>query len=172
MIHTQSVALFVPVPPPPPPLKKKCNEHVTPFAEITSLAPPKTVQQLQISTIATGFQLHWWYTASLPPRLSPYWVVHWSWFAQVNALCHLLHKKSWEVAASLPGRFLSRCCFTLCITREVEPRIGKQWNATTVAVAKITGQRGWRLEKKCFCFIFLLIRRSQVHGKNAFWGIL
>ena len=28
-----------------------------------------------------------------------------------------------EVAASLPGRFLNRRCFKLCITMEVEPRI-------------------------------------------------
>ena len=55
-----------------------------------------------------------------------YWAVQWSWFARVNALCNLLRKKSREVAASLPGRFLSRRCFTLCITMEVEPRIAKQ----------------------------------------------
>ena len=57
----------------------------------------------------------------------------------MNALCNLSRKKSQEVAASLPGRFLSRRCFTLCITMEAEPRIAKQHkNATTVAVAKIT----------------------------------
>ena len=33
----------------------------------------------------------------------------------MNALCNLSRKKSREVAASLPGRFLSRRCFTLCI---------------------------------------------------------
>ena len=38
-----------------------------------------------------------------------------------------LRKKSREVAASLPGQFLSRRCFTLCITVEVEPRIAKQY---------------------------------------------
>ena len=66
---------------------------------------------------------------------------------------------------SLPGRFLSRRCFTLCITVEIEPRIAKQhkWhhccscknyqgkgmeggNGTTVAVAKITRERGRRVE--------------------------
>jgi len=45
----------------------------------------------------------------------------------VNALCNLSRKKSREVAASLPGRFLSRRCFTLCITMEVEPRIANQY---------------------------------------------
>ena len=29
--------------------------------------------------------------------------------------------------SALPGRFLSRCCFMLCITMEVEPRIAKQY---------------------------------------------
>ena len=51
-----------------------------------------------------------------------YECVQWSWFALGN-----LSRKteSREVAASLPGRFLSRRCFTLCITMEVEPRIAK-----------------------------------------------
>ena len=56
-----------------------------------------------------------------------YWAVQSSWFARVNALCNLSRKKSREVAASLPGRFLSRRCFTLCITTEAEPRIAKQY---------------------------------------------
>ena len=149
-----------------------------------------------------------------------YWVFQWSWFAWVNALCNLSWKKLQEVAASLPGQFLSRCCFTLCITMEAEPRIAKQyichhccscknyWGkgmeggkksvfasffgwpedhefveklhlelrsstyATTVAVAKITRERGWKVEKKCHCIVFQLTRRSRVWEKNAFWGIL
>ena len=56
-----------------------------------------------------------------------YWAVQWRWFARENALCNLSRKKSLEVAASLPGRFLSRRCFTLCITIEVGPRIAKQY---------------------------------------------
>ena len=57
-----------------------------------------------------------------------YWVVQWSWFARVNALCILSHKKSQEVAASLLGQFLCRHCFILCITLETEHRILKQYN--------------------------------------------
>ena len=45
----------------------------------------------------------------------------------MNVLCNLSRKKSREVATSLPGRFLSRRCFTLCITVEVEPGIAKQY---------------------------------------------
>ena len=37
-----------------------------------------------------------------------YRAVQWSWFARVNAICNLSHKKLQEVAASLPGWFLSR----------------------------------------------------------------
>ena len=54
-------------------------------------------------------------------------MVQWSWYAWVNALRNLFCKKSREVAASLPGWFLSRCCLTLCTTMEVEPRIVKQY---------------------------------------------
>ena len=42
----------------------------------------------------------------------------------------------------------------LCIAVEVKPRIVKQYNSTnanTVAVEKITVERGWRVEKKCLC---------------------
>ena len=41
----------------------------------------------------------------------------------------------------LPGQFLSRRWFTLCITMEVEPRIVSSTNVATVAFAKITGGR-------------------------------
>ena len=108
--------------------------------------------------------------------------------------CNHLRKKSREVAASLLGQFLSRHCFTLCITVEVEPRIVKQYkcchccstappslmtdttrrtrvtspwrqwkfnlelwsgtNAATVAVAKITEERWWRVEKSVFTSFF------------------
>ena len=71
-----------------------------------------------------------------------------TWFARVNTLCNLSRKKSREVAASLPGRFLSRRCFTLCITLEVESIMRSSTNANTAAVVKITGERGWGVEKK------------------------
>ena len=41
-------------------------------------------------------------------------------------------------------------------------------NATTVAVAKSTGERGWRVEKKGLCVNVLLTRRSQIRGKKHF----
>ena len=53
----------------------------------------------------------------------------------------------------------------LYITVEVEIRIAKQYNAN--AVVKITVERGWRVNKKCLCVVFGLIRRSRVCRKNA-----
>ena len=68
----------------------------------------------------------WTEESLIPERTTPYWAVQWSWFAQVNAICNLSRKKSREVAASLPGQFMSRRCSMLCITMEVETRIAKQ----------------------------------------------
>ena len=78
------------------------------------------------------------------------WASQWSWFAWVNVRCNLSRKKSWEVAASLPGRFLSRRCFTLCITVEAEPKIAKQYKCQYCCSCKY--YRGKGMEgggKKC-----------------------
>ena len=79
---------------------------------------------------------------------SIYWAVQWSCFARVNALCNLLGKKSREVAASFPGRFLSRRCFTLCITVEVEPRITKQYKCQYCCSYKNYRRKGMEGGKK------------------------
>ena len=78
-----------------------------------------------------------------------YWVVQWSWFARVNTLCNLSHKKSQEVTVSLPGQFLSRRCFMLCITMEVEPRIAKQYKCHHSCSCKNYQGKGMEGEKKC-----------------------
>ena len=79
-----------------------------------------------------------------------------SWFARVNALfCNLSHKKSREVAASLPSRFLSRRCFTLCITMEVQPRNAKQYKCQHCCSCKNywgKGDGGWK--KSVFASFF------------------
>ena len=85
----------------------------------------------------------------------------------MNALCNLSRKKSREVAASLPGRFLSRRCFTLCITLEAEPRIAKQYKCHHCCSYK--NYRGKGMEggnKKCLCVVFWLTRRSRVTGEK------
>jgi len=43
-------------------------------------------------------------------------------------------------------------------------------NATTVAVAKMTGDMGWRVEKKCLCIKLLLVARHilTMGHQNAF----
>ena len=99
--------------------------------------------------------------------LVAYWAVQWSWFARVNALCNLSRKKSREVAASLPGRFLSRRCFTLCITMEVEPIIAKQYKCHHCCSCK--NYRGKEMEggKEESLRRFWLTRRSRVRGKNV-----
>ena len=66
----------------------------------------------------------------------------------MNALCNLSRKKSREVAASLPGRFLSRRCFTLCITMEVEPRIAKQYKCQHCCSCKKIRGKGMEGGKK------------------------
>ena len=56
-----------------------------------------------------------------------YWVVQWSWFAWVNALCNLLCRSCERLQHDFWGRFPSRCCLRLCITMEIELRITKQY---------------------------------------------
>ena len=43
---------------------------------------------------------------------------------------------------SLPGRFLSRRCFTLCITMELEPRIAKQYKCHHCCGSKNYREKG------------------------------
>ena len=64
----------------------------------------------------------------------------------MNALCNLSRKKSREVAASLPG--LSRRCFTLYITVEVEPRIAKQYKCQYCCSCKNYRGKGMEGGKK------------------------
>ena len=53
---------------------------------------------------------------------------------------------------------------------EVEPKLRSSTNANTVAVAKITVERGWRVEKKCLCIVFWLTRRSRVFIEKMCFG--
>ena len=84
----------------------------------------------------------------------------------MNALCNLLRKKSREIAASLPGRFLSRRCFTLCITMEVR----SSTNATTVAVAKIAGGKGMEGGKRVSLHHFLADKKIASSWKKCVSG--
>ena len=91
---------------------------------------------------------------------------------QSECPCNLSHKKSQEVRVSLPGQFLRRHCFMLWITMEVEPRLAKQYKCHHCCSCKNYRGKGMEGGKKVCRCCFLLIRRSQVHEKNAFWGIL
>ena len=92
-----------------------------------------------------------------PPQQTAhlYWAVQWSWFAWVNALCNLSCKKSQEVAASLPGWFVSRHCFMLCITIEVEPRSAKQYKCHHCCSCKNYQGKGMEGGKKNVFVSFL-----------------
>ena len=83
--------------------------------------------------------------------------VQWSWFARVNALCNFSRKKSREVTASLPGRFLSRRCFTLCLTVEVEPSIAKQYKCHHCCSCKNYWGKGMERGKKWLCVVLFFV---------------
>ena len=111
-------------------------------------------------------------TALAEQWLRLYLALLWNWFARVSAFCNLSCKKLWEVAASLPGRFLSRRCFMWYMTMEVEPRIAKQYKCHHRCSCKNYQGKGMEGGKKGHCIDFWLTRRSWVHGKNVFWGNL
>ena len=96
-----------------------------------------------------------------------HWVVQWSWFARVNALCNFSCKKSQEVTASLSGQFLSRCCFMLCITMKVEPRIAKQYKCHHSC--KNYQGKGTEGGKKCLC-CFFADQKITSYGKKMHFG--
>ena len=132
---------------------------------------------LKVDSPVAGIVLHFIsdYTLCLWEPCSgfpAYWAVQWSWFARVNAPCNLSRKKSREVTASLPDPFLSRRCFTLCITMEIEPRIVKQYECHHCCSCKNYRGKGMEGGEKCLCVVFWLTRSSRVHEKNVFWGIL
>ena len=78
------------------------------------------------------------------PWVQCYWAIQWSWFARVNALCNLSRKKSREVAAHFRADFWVGVASRWKLNLESR----SSTNANTVAVAKITLGRGWRVEKK------------------------
>ena len=72
--------------------------------------------------------------------------------------------------STLPGRFLSRRCFTLCITVKVEPRIAKQYKCQYCCSCKNYHVQGMESGvKKRLCVVFWLTRRSRVRRKKIFF---
>ena len=88
----------------------------------------------------------------------------------MNALHNLSHKKSQEVAVSLTGRFLSRRCFTLCITMEVEPRIAKQYKCLHSCSCKNYRAEGMEGGKKVFLCLFLADQKIASSWKKYISG--
>ena len=99
-----------------------------------------------------------------------YWAVQWSWFAQVNALCNLSLKKSWEVVTSLPGQFLSRRCFTLCTSVEAEPKIAKQYKCHHCCSCKNYRGKGMEGGKKVSLRRFLADEKIASLWKKCILG--
>ena len=88
----------------------------------------------------------------------------------MNARRNLSRKKSREVAASLPGRFLSRRCFTLCITMEDEPRIAKQYNCYHCCNYKNYRGKGIERGKKVSLRRFLADQKIASSWKKCVLG--
>ena len=72
--------------------------------------------------------------------------------------------------ASLPGRFLSRRCFTLCITMEVEPRIAKQYKCNQCFSCKNYRGKGMEGGKKVFLRRFLADQKIASSWKKCVLG--
>ena len=84
----------------------------------------------------------------------------------MNALCNLSRKKSREVAASLPGRFLSRRCFTLRTRMEGEPRIAKLYKCHHCCSCKNYRGRGMEGGKKVSLCCFLADKKIASFGAS------
>ena len=73
----------------------------------------------------------------------------------LSGLCNLSHKKLREVTVSILGQFLSRRCFMLCITMEVEPRIVKQYKMPALwQLQKLLGKGDGGWKKRVFVSLF------------------
>ena len=83
-----------------------------------------------------------------------YWAVQWNWFAWVNTRHNHLLKSPEMSQLPLPGWFLSRHCFMLCIKMEVlfNLELQSSTNASTVVFAGNIVERWWRIEKKNVLF--------------------
>ena len=62
-------------------------------------------------------------------------------------MCFVIFRASHERLQRTLGRFLSRCCFTLCLTVEVEPWIAKQYKCQYCCSCKNYGGKGKESKK-------------------------
>ena len=75
-----------------------------------------------------------------------------------------------EVALSLPGRFLCRRCFTLCVTMEVEPRIAKRYKCHHCCSCKNYQGKGMEGGKKVSLLHFLADQKITSSWKKCILG--
>ena len=88
----------------------------------------------------------------------------------MKLVCNLSPKKSREVAASLSGRFLSRRCFTLCITKEAEPRTAKKYKCHHCCSCKNYWGKGMEGGKKVSLRHCLADQKIVSSWKKCVWG--
>ena len=100
-----------------------------------------------------------------------YWAVQWSWFEWVNAICNLLRKKSREVAASLPGQFLSRRFWVVynkgSWTKNCE---AVQMPLLLQLQKKLPWKKDGGWKKKCLCIVFLAYQKIASSWKKWVLG--
>ena len=79
----------------------------------------------------------------------------------MNALCNLSRKKSREVTVHFRADF-GVCVASCCVQQwKLNLELRSRTNANTVAVTKITVERGWRVGKKVSLRRFLADRKVR-----------
>ena len=124
-----------------------------------------------------------------PPSTPPVWILSSSWWlpAQISRVpigqfseAGLLEwmrfvifcARSCERLQRTSGRFLSRCCFMLCVTVEVEPRIAKQYKWQYCCSCINHGGKGMKGGKKVSLHHLLAGQKITSLYKKSIWGIL
>ena len=88
----------------------------------------------------------------------------------------ILRARNRERSQSISGPISEYALLHAVYNWKLKLELRSSTNANTVAVAKSTGERGWKVNKKCLCVVLGLTRRSRVRKKfffknYAFWGV-
>ena len=156
----------LPHPPPPPPVRaSKPSEGVCQIQNyLHSQAPSRTARTLWCSTD----WLHNYIVIVVTSigRFSEAGLHEWMPFVIFHVRSH--KRSQCHFRADFWVGVASRCVYQW----KLNLALWSSTNATTVAVAKITGERGWRVEKMSLHH-FLADQKIVISWeKNAFWGIL
>ena len=83
-------------------------------------------------------------------------------FATATVVAFVLLRKSRFSFHSLPSRFLSRRCFTLCTTMEVEPRLVQQYKCHHCCNCKNYRGKGMEGGKKGLCKLYCFLADQKI----------